>query len=139
MYSAGRQGQTAPTGPGQRRFGNRQPRKNFRRRGVPHQVDHIYAVGDVIGFPSLAATSMEQGRLAAYHAFGEPTAGMISAAADRDLHDPGAVLRRRHRSRAHQRLDRLRGRRVALPRAGPRPDRRRLPRHAQTSGRPPMT
>ena len=26
---------------------------------------HIYAVGDVIGFPSLAATSMEQGRLAA--------------------------------------------------------------------------
>ena len=27
-------------------------------------VPHIYAVGDVIGFPSLAATSMEQGRLA---------------------------------------------------------------------------
>ena len=25
---------------------------------------HIYAVGDVIGFPSLASTSMEQGRLA---------------------------------------------------------------------------
>jgi NAD(P) transhydrogenase len=34
-------------------------------------VPHIYAVGDVIGFPSLAATSMEQGRLAARHAFGE--------------------------------------------------------------------
>ena len=33
---------------------------------------HIYAVGDVIGFPALAATSMDQGRLAAYHAFGEP-------------------------------------------------------------------
>lgn len=32
-------------------------------------VPHIYAVGDVIGFPSLAATSMEQGRLAAAHAF----------------------------------------------------------------------
>ena len=31
---------------------------------------HIYAVGDVIGFPSLAATSMEQGRLAACDAFG---------------------------------------------------------------------
>jgi NAD(P) transhydrogenase len=30
---------------------------------------HIYAVGDVIGFPSLASTSMEQGRLAACHAF----------------------------------------------------------------------
>ena len=31
---------------------------------------HIYAVGDVIGFPSLASTSMEQGRAAACHAFG---------------------------------------------------------------------
>lgn len=31
---------------------------------------HIYAVGDVIGFPSLASTSMEQGRLASAHAFG---------------------------------------------------------------------
>jgi NAD(P) transhydrogenase len=34
------------------------------------QVPHIYAVGDVIGFPSLASTSMEQGRLAACKAFG---------------------------------------------------------------------
>lgn len=33
-------------------------------------VPHIYAVGDIIGFPSLASTSMEQGRLAACHAFG---------------------------------------------------------------------
>jgi NAD(P) transhydrogenase len=33
------------------------------------EVPHIYAVGDVIGFPSLASTSMEQGRLAACHAF----------------------------------------------------------------------
>ena len=32
-------------------------------------VQHIYAAGDVIGFPGLAATSMEQGRLAACHAF----------------------------------------------------------------------
>jgi NAD(P) transhydrogenase len=32
---------------------------------------HIYAVGDVIGFPSLASTSMEQGRLAAMHACGQ--------------------------------------------------------------------
>jgi NAD(P) transhydrogenase len=30
---------------------------------------HIYAVGDVIGFPSLASVSMEQGRIAAAHAF----------------------------------------------------------------------
>jgi NAD(P) transhydrogenase len=39
-------------------------------------VPHIYAVGDVIGFPSLASTSMEQGRLAAAHAFGAWTGGM---------------------------------------------------------------
>ncbi|GAA1480372.1 Si-specific NAD(P)(+) transhydrogenase [Gordonia sinesedis] len=35
-------------------------------------VEHIYAVGDIIGFPALAATSMEQGRRAVYHALGEP-------------------------------------------------------------------
>jgi NAD(P) transhydrogenase len=34
---------------------------------------NIYAVGDVIGFPSLASTSMEQGRVAACHAFGVDT------------------------------------------------------------------
>jgi NAD(P) transhydrogenase len=36
-------------------------------------VPHIYAAGDVIGGPSLASTSMEQGRLAARHAFGVQT------------------------------------------------------------------
>ncbi|HAI12388.1 MAG TPA: Si-specific NAD(P)(+) transhydrogenase [Phycisphaerales bacterium] len=35
-------------------------------------VDHIYAVGDVIGFPALASTSMEQGRIAVCHAYGQP-------------------------------------------------------------------
>jgi NAD(P) transhydrogenase len=34
------------------------------------ELDHIYAAGDAIGFPSLASTSMEQGRIAACHAFG---------------------------------------------------------------------
>lgn len=34
-------------------------------------VPHIYAAGDVIGFPALASTSMEQGRLAACAMFGE--------------------------------------------------------------------
>jgi NAD(P) transhydrogenase len=33
---------------------------------------HIFAVGDVIGFPSLASVSMEQGRIAAAKAFGIP-------------------------------------------------------------------
>ncbi|MBL8174392.1 MAG: Si-specific NAD(P)(+) transhydrogenase [Bryobacterales bacterium] len=36
-------------------------------------VPNIYAVGDVVGFPSLASTSMEQGRLAACHAFAHET------------------------------------------------------------------
>ena len=35
------------------------------------EAPHVYAVGDVIGFPSLASTSMEQGRYAALHAFGK--------------------------------------------------------------------
>jgi NAD(P) transhydrogenase len=36
------------------------------------EVPHIYAAGDAIGFPSLASTSMEQGRIAACHALGIP-------------------------------------------------------------------
>src|SRR5208282_373805 len=36
-------------------------------------VPHIYAAGDVIGFPALASTSMEQGRLAGCHMFGKPS------------------------------------------------------------------
>jgi len=47
---------------------------NRGRLHVDHQfrtsIPHIFAAGDVIGFPSLAATSSEQGRLAACHAFG---------------------------------------------------------------------
>jgi len=39
--------------------------ENYRTRGT-----NIYAAGDVIGFPALASTSMEQGRVAVCHAFG---------------------------------------------------------------------
>ncbi len=42
------------------------------------KVPHIYAAGDVIGFPALASTSMEQGRQAAAHAFN----GAVKATAD---------------------------------------------------------
>jgi NAD(P) transhydrogenase len=38
-------------------------------RTMQTSVPHIYAAGDIIGFPSLASTSMEQGRVAACHAF----------------------------------------------------------------------
>jgi NAD(P) transhydrogenase len=76
MYSAGRQGQThlldlAKAGLEADSRGRIPVDERFQTK-----VDHIYAVGDVIGFPALAATSMEQGRLAAYHAFGETTARM---------------------------------------------------------------
>jgi NAD(P) transhydrogenase len=72
MYSAGRQGasddlhlEAAGLTADQR---GRIEVDEFFRTAVPH----IYAVGDIIGFPALAATSMEQGRLAAHHACGEP-------------------------------------------------------------------
>lgn len=37
------------------------------------EIPHIYAAGDVIGFPALAATSMEQGRLASCYMFDQPS------------------------------------------------------------------
>jgi NAD(P) transhydrogenase len=40
------------------------------------KLPHIYAAGDVIGFPALASTSMEQGRLASCHMFGLPSESM---------------------------------------------------------------
>ncbi|NGY65373.1 Si-specific NAD(P)(+) transhydrogenase [Lentzea sp. NEAU-D13] len=72
MYSAGRQGTTekldlAAAGLESDNRGRLSVDEHYRT-----PVEHIYAVGDVIGFPALAATSMDQGRLAAYHAFGEP-------------------------------------------------------------------
>ncbi|WP_322752689.1 Si-specific NAD(P)(+) transhydrogenase [Frankia sp. Cas3] len=71
MYSAGRQGLTtalnlANAGLSADNRGRIKVGSDFRT-----EMDHIYAVGDVIGFPALAATSMEQGRLAAYSACGE--------------------------------------------------------------------
>ncbi len=70
LYSAGRQGATA--GLELDRAGIEADRRGRIAVNRTYQtaVRHIYAVGDVIGFPSLAATSMEQGRLAACHAFG---------------------------------------------------------------------
>jgi NAD(P) transhydrogenase len=79
MYSAGRQGATE--GLGVEAIGI-EPDNRGRIKVDEHfrtNLEHIYAVGDVIGFPALASTSMEQGRLAAYHAFGEPTAAAIGA------------------------------------------------------------
>ncbi|MCX2953105.1 Si-specific NAD(P)(+) transhydrogenase [Lentzea sp. NEAU-D7] len=78
MYSAGRQGTTdklnlAAAGIEADNRGRLSVDEHYRT-----PVEHIYAVGDVIGFPALAATSMDQGRLAAYHAFGEPVHELTS-------------------------------------------------------------
>ena len=69
LYSIGRTGATASLN---LEATNLVPDERGRLRvNSSYQTDapHIYAVGDVIGFPSLASTSMEQGRLAACHAF----------------------------------------------------------------------
>jgi NAD(P) transhydrogenase len=76
MYSAGRQGQTDHLDLENAGLEADARGRIFVDDHYRTKVDHIYAVGDVIGFPALAATSMDQGRLAAYHAFGEPAKGM---------------------------------------------------------------
>ncbi len=72
MYSAGRQGVTGDLQLEKAGLGADDRGRVSVDRHYRTEVKHIYAVGDVIGFPALAATSMDQGRLAAYHAFGEP-------------------------------------------------------------------
>jgi NAD(P) transhydrogenase len=76
MYSAGRQGQTDHLDLDKAGLETDDRGRIFVDDHFQTKVDHIYAVGDVIGFPALAATSMDQGRLAAYHAFGEPASAM---------------------------------------------------------------
>ncbi len=76
MYSAGRQGQTDRLDLQNAGLEAESRGRIFVDDKFRTKVEHIYAVGDVIGFPALAATSMEQGRLAAYHAFGEACDGI---------------------------------------------------------------
>jgi NAD(P) transhydrogenase len=72
MYSAGRQGASDLLNLGAAGLAADERGRIVVDEFFRTQVPHIYAVGDVIGFPALAATSMEQGRLAAHHACGEP-------------------------------------------------------------------
>jgi len=77
LYSAGRQGVTdelnvAAAGLTATNRGKVEVNESFQT-----EIEHIYAVGDVIGFPALAATAMEQGRRAAYHAFNEPVGNKL--------------------------------------------------------------
>lgn len=69
LYAAGRSGNTKTLGCDKigLQFGKREALvvDEHYRTNIPH----IYAVGDVIGFPALASTSMDQGRVAVAHIF----------------------------------------------------------------------
>ena len=72
LISAGRQGATetlnlSAVGISPDKYGRLKVNEHFQT-----EVANIYAVGDVIGFPALASTGMQQGRSAACHAFGMP-------------------------------------------------------------------
>lgn len=70
LYSVGRVGATAPLNLAA--AGLEADARGRLKVNESYQTaqPHIYAVGDIIGFPALASTSMEQGRLASCHAFG---------------------------------------------------------------------
>ena len=97
-------------------------------------ADHIWAVGDVIGFPSLAASSAEQGRVAALDAFGHP----FDTLADNLL--PFGIYAIPEISFVGKTEEELTEAGVpyevgvALPRACPRSDHGRHTRHAEADG-----
>lgn len=77
LFSVGRQGDTECL---KLEAAGLEPDKRGRITANPNtfqtEVDHIYAVGDIVGFPALASASMEQGRKAIGHAFGVPAIDM---------------------------------------------------------------
>jgi NAD(P) transhydrogenase len=80
LYSAGRQGSTDDLGLGNAGLEADDRGRIAFGRNYRTKVEHIYAVGDVVGFPALAATAMEQGRIAALDALGQPvrsSAGLV--------------------------------------------------------------
>jgi NAD(P) transhydrogenase len=70
LYAAGREGRTDELNLGA--VGVLPDKRGYLYVNEKYQttVPHIFAAGDAIGFPALAATSMEQGRVAVCHAFG---------------------------------------------------------------------
>ena len=93
-------------------------------------VEHIFAAGDVIGWPALAATSMEQGRLAAAHAFGEEA--QMSELLPVGIYTiPEISYVGRTRGGAHRGGDPVRGRHLPLSRARARAHPRRHVRAAE--------
>ena len=134
MYSAGRQGQTENLELANAGLEADARGRIFVDESFQTKVDHIYAVGDVIGFPALASTSMDQGRVAACHAFGEPVHGLtalqpIGIYSIPEISYVGATEVELTKDAIPYEVGVSR-----VPRAGSRPDRRRLLRHAQAAG-----
>ena len=70
LYAVGRQGTTSELSPEKAGLSADDRERLTVNENYQTNVPHIYAAGDVIGFPALASTAMEQGRLAACHMFG---------------------------------------------------------------------
>ena len=74
LYAAGRMGATRQLNLGTVGLEtDKRDRLEVDRKTYQTKVPHIYAAGDVIGHPSLASTSLQQGRVAACHALDTPT------------------------------------------------------------------
>lgn len=78
LYAAGRSGRTK--GLGLEALGIEVNKRGLIAVNASYQtaLPHLYAVGDVIGFPALASTSMDQGRLAVSHMFDLPGPGALA-------------------------------------------------------------
>ncbi len=76
LYSVGRQGTTAELCLNKVDLNCDNRQRMTVNSDYQTKQPNIYAVGDVIGFPALASTAMEQGRLSVCHAFGVPTNSM---------------------------------------------------------------
>ena len=90
LYATGRQGDTenlglATTGLETDKRGRIKVDETYRTA-----VPHIFAVGDCAGGAGLAATAMEQGRIAALHAFDQPVSATPGPDPVRRLRDPRA-------------------------------------------------
>ena len=74
LFAAGRMGATEKLGlDAAGLFTDHRGRLDVDRQTYQTLVGHIYAAGDVIGHPSLASTSLQQGRVASCHAMGTPS------------------------------------------------------------------
>ena len=76
LYAVGRQGVTKALGLDKAGIASDDRERLKVNEHYQTEASHIYAIGDVVGFPALASTAMEQGRLAVCHAYGVPVHSM---------------------------------------------------------------